>query len=92
MERWPLLAFVTRKRTMLPESGFLRLPQIIGKRATINTPAIPALIPVCKSTWWAGVRSGRFPKPFKIGERCTAWRASDIASLIEQMGEQTNRT
>lgn len=61
----------------LPETGFLRLPQILG------TPAIPGLIPVSKSTWWAGVRAGRYPQPVKIGQRCTAWRAEDIRALIE---------
>jgi predicted DNA-binding transcriptional regulator AlpA len=62
----------------LPETGFMRLPQIIGSSKT-NTPAI---IPVCKSTWWAGVKSGRYPKPVKLGERCTAWRVEDIRKLI----------
>ncbi len=43
----------------LPEAGFLRLKQIIGDNKA--SPAIPPLIPVGKSTWWAGVKSGRFP-------------------------------
>jgi prophage regulatory protein len=41
-------------------------------------------IPVSKSTWWAGVRDGRFPKPIKLGPRITAWRAEDIARLLDQ--------
>jgi len=69
----------------LPETGYLRLPQIVGKPATKTSPAIPAIIPVCKSTWWAGVRSGRYPQPVRtLGERITAWRVEDIRSLIEQ--------
>lgn len=39
-------------------------------------------IPVSKSTWWAGVKDGRFPKPIKLGARITAWRAEDIDRLI----------
>lgn len=66
------------------ETGYLRLPQIIGKAATGTAPAIPALIPVSKSTWWAGVRNGRYPKPVKLGERITAWRCEDIRALIER--------
>ena len=65
----------------LPVTGFLRLPQIIGDRKA--TPPIPALIPVSKSTWWQGVKEGRYPKPVKLGERCTAWRIEDIRQLIE---------
>lgn len=67
----------------LPETGYLRLPQIIGKPKA--EPPIPALIPVSKTTWWAGVKSGRFPKGVKLSERCTAWRVEDIRALIEQM-------
>ncbi|MCB1471878.1 MAG: AlpA family phage regulatory protein [Rhodobiaceae bacterium] len=57
----------------LPVTGFLRLKQIIGP----NRP-----IPVSKSTWWAGVKSGRFPQPVKLGPRTTAWRVEDIRELI----------
>ena len=69
----------------LPETGFLRLPSIIGDDKA--TPPIPALIPVRKSTWWAGVKSGRFPKPVKLGPRVTAWRVEDIRALIDQAGQ-----
>lgn len=69
----------------LPETGFLRLPQIIGNRKA--TPPIPPLIPVCKSGWWAGVKSGRYPKPVKLSQRVTAWRVEDIRALIAQAGE-----
>jgi prophage regulatory protein len=64
----------------LPETGFLRLPQIIGNPKA--NPPIPALIPIKKSCWWEGVRAGRFPKPVKIGPRVTAWRVEDILALI----------
>lgn len=69
----------------LPTIGFLRLPQIIGTPANRQrgTQATTGLIPVSKSTWWAGVRTGRYPQPVKIGERCTAWRVEDIRALIE---------
>ena len=66
----------------IPETGFLRLTQIIGDPTA--DPPIPAVIPVCKSTWWSGVKSGRFPQPVRLSLRVTAWRASDIHRLIEQ--------
>jgi predicted DNA-binding transcriptional regulator AlpA len=59
----------------LPATGFLRLRSILA-------PAGP--IPVSKSTWWAGVKSGRYPKPVKLGPRITAWRATDIRALIDR--------
>jgi predicted DNA-binding transcriptional regulator AlpA len=55
----------------LPATGFLRLPDVLR------------YYPVSRSTWWAGIRAGRYPQPVKLGERCTAWRAEDIRALIE---------
>lgn len=57
-----------------PETGFVRLSQILA-------PAGP--IPVSKSSWWAGVKDGRFPKPVKLGPRTTVWRVEDIRALYE---------
>lgn len=56
----------------LPPTGFLRLPEVLR------------LYPVSKSTWWAGVRAGRFPASVKLGPNVTAWRAEDIRALIER--------
>lgn len=67
----------------LPETGYLRLPQIVGDPKA----AIPAIIPVRKSTWWAGVKSGRYPAPVKLSPRSTAWRVEDIRALIERLAE-----
>lgn len=64
----------------LPETGFLRLPQIIGNPNA--SPPIPPIIPVSKSSWWAGCKSGKYPKPLKLGERTTVWRVEDLRALI----------
>ena len=64
----------------LPETGFLRLSQIIGRPDA--DPPIPPIIPVKKTCWWEGVKSGRFPKPVKLSARVTAWRVEDIRALI----------
>jgi hypothetical protein len=65
----------------LPVEGFLRVSQIIGDPNA--EPPIPAVIPVSKSSWWAGVKSGRYPASVKLGPRTTAWKVSDIRALIE---------
>jgi prophage regulatory protein len=56
-----------------PETGLVRLKDILA-------PVGP--IPISKSTWWAGVKDGRFPKPLKLGARVTVWRVRDIRALI----------
>ena len=60
----------------IPTTGFLRLSQVLN------------FIPISKSAWWDGCKSGRFPKPVKLAPRTTAWRAEDIAALVKQLGEE----
>ena len=60
----------------IPETGFLRLPQVLS------------VIPLGRSCWWEGVKSGRFPKPIKLSERCVAWKVEDIRNLIKELSEQ----
>lgn len=67
----------------LPETGFLRLKQIVGDPK--SDPPIPPIIPVKKSCWWDGVKTGRFPKPVKLGPRTTVWRVEDIRTLISSV-------
>lgn len=59
----------------LPDTGFVRLKQIIGdpKRG------IPPLIPVSRAHWYEGIKQGRFPAPDKrFGERISVWNVADI--------------
>ncbi len=58
----------------LPSTGFLRLPAIIAPHGPI---------PVSKSTWWAGIKTGRYPKPVKLSARISDWRVEDIRAFIE---------
>lgn len=60
---------------VIPTYGFLRLPQVL------------AIIPISKSAWWEGCRTGRYPKPVKLGPRTTVWRAEDIAALVKRLGD-----
>jgi predicted DNA-binding transcriptional regulator AlpA len=73
----------------LPETGYVRLWQIIGAPgdpgAKPPKPPIPAVIPVSKSTWWEGVRTGRYPQPVRtLGRRITCWKVEEIRALIQQ--------
>lgn len=63
------------QQAALPAEGYVRLPQIL------------TVIPVSKSTWWAGVRSGRYPNPVKLGPRTTAWRVEDIRRFLSNMAQ-----
>ena len=73
----------------LPETGFLRLNQIVGNPNSDRSTA--PIIPVSQSTWWDGVRTGRFPQPIKLGPKITAWKIEDIRRLIDSYSELGER-
>ena len=66
---------MSQKQPVIPTYGFLRLPQVL------------TIFPISKSAWWEGCRTGRYPKPVKLGPRTTVWRAEDIAAFIESLGK-----
>ena len=66
----------------LPATGFVRLPAIVAPRG---------VFPVSKSTWWAGIAAGRYPRPVKLSERTSAWRVDDIRTLIARVEEDHDR-
>ncbi len=68
----------------LPETGFLRLSQIIGNPKAI--PPVPPIIPISKSSWWSGIQAGKYPKGLKLGPRTTVWDVTSIRTLIATAG------
>lgn len=62
---------------ILPETGFVRIWQIIG----CPERGIIPLIPVSRATWWNGIKSGRYPQGVKLSPKITAWAVKDIREL-----------
>lgn len=57
----------------ISETGLFRIAQIV----------VPVgLIPVSKSTWWVGVRSGRLLKPMELVSRTMVWRVEEMRALF----------
>ena len=54
------------------------------KDRLLRLPAVLDLIPVSKSAWWAGIKSGKYPPGIKLGPRTRAWAESSILSTIEK--------
>ncbi|OOZ44260.1 helix-turn-helix transcriptional regulator [Solemya velum gill symbiont] len=67
----------------IPVTGFLRLNHIIGDKKR----GIPGIIPVGRTTWLEGVKTGKYPKPVKLSPRTVAWRVEDVRALINELSE-----
>lgn len=61
-------------QNQFPQTGFVKVQTILS------------VIPVSKSTWWAGVKAGKYPKSIKHGAS-TFWKAEDINNLIESIAK-----
>lgn len=64
---------------IFPEAGLVRLRSILAPKGPL---------PIGKSTWWKGVKDGRYPAPVKLGPRISAWRVADILALVESMAKE----
>ena len=60
---------------ILPPAGYVRLAAILK------------IIPISKSAWWAGIKSGKFPAGIKLGPRTTVWEVGSIRSLLESINQ-----
>ncbi len=39
-------------------------------------------IPVSRSSWFAGILTGRYPRGYSIGPRTTVWKSDEIDQLV----------
>lgn len=60
------------ERASLPETGFVRQKLLLR------------VIPFSKTTLWRRVQAGEFPKPVRLSEGITAWRAEDLRQWIQK--------
>jgi prophage regulatory protein len=66
--------------TNIPQqSAALRANQIAGPNG---------ILPISMSTWWAGVKSGRYPQPTKLGPRVTVWKRDEVMALLNNASSQ----
>lgn len=70
----PTLSTSPDRPASLPETGFLRQPQVLS------------FVPISKSTLWRRVVAGTFPAPVKLSVNVTAWRAEDLRRWIAEQG------
>lgn len=61
------------------------LPRTLSDRALLRLPEVLEFLPICRSSFYNGIKKGYYPRPVRLGARTSAWRASDIAELIERL-------
>lgn len=64
----------------IPSIGYLRAAQIIGDPTA--TPPIPAILPISKTTFYALIRAGKFPKSMKLSRNLAVWPVDAIHDYL----------
>lgn len=64
----------------IPDSGFLRLKQILGSKKN----NIPAIIPISRSAWFQGVKNGIYPSGLSLSAKVVVYRVEDIRALLNR--------
>lgn len=49
------------------------------------------IIPVSKSTWYRGIKTGIYPAPVKLSHRAAAWKMSELQACIGQLAPGSRR-
>lgn len=62
-------------RAHLPETGFVRLPTIL------------AVLPISRTAFLDGVRTGKYPKPIKPTPRTSLWAVEGIRELLANLSK-----
>ena len=62
-------------RKTVSHEGFMRQPEVL------------ALMPFSSATLWRKCSLGTFPKPVKLSERVTAWRAEEIRQWLDNLDQ-----
>lgn len=63
----------------LADSAFIRESQLVQSP---KRPGRPALLPFSAPTLWRKVKAGTFPQPFKLSQRVTCWKVSDVRAWM----------
>ena len=67
-----------------------RNPEHAERSELLDAGAVCALLggsrPIHQSTLYRGIRSGRFPKPIKIGPKCSRWFKDECTDFVARCG------
>lgn len=72
----------TPEPTPALDNDFQRLPLLIRERQLLEE-----IVPWHRSTLWAKVKNGEFPKPIRLGPGSVAWRREDCAEWYRSLRE-----
>ena len=59
-------------------------PETTPRERLIRIDEVLAVVPISRSSWYAGIKAGIFPRQLKLGRRISAWREQDVLALVNR--------
>ncbi|MBK2451614.1 AlpA family phage regulatory protein, partial [Escherichia coli] len=53
----------------------------------MRRPQVEQTVGLSRSTLYAAIKNGDFPRPIRIGKRAVAWRSSEVESWLNYRSE-----
>ena len=75
-------------KTITQLSDVLDLNAEGGRASNVRLYRLPQVlerIPVSRSSWFAGIQAGRYPKGYCLGLRTTVWRSDEVDQLVTSL-------
>jgi prophage regulatory protein len=66
---------------VIPAEGFLRVWQITG----CSKRKVAPILPISRSSFWAGVSAGKYPAGVLLGARTRVWSVESIRKLLSEL-------
>lgn len=85
MQNHPTLSDIDDNALLVAEELF-NLPERKNKAGEVE-PARRGILPVSRSTFYAGIAAGLYPKPIRLSKQKRAWRAGDIKAFIASQSQ-----
>ena len=60
------------------------------QKGVVRMPGLQKMCPRSRSSIYAMIKAGTFPRPIKLGVRAVAWRVADIEEWLANLNQQND--
>ncbi|PKQ82952.1 hypothetical protein AOX56_00055 [Aeromonas sobria] len=82
-----MMALETTRHVMEQQTMSLKSVSALPQEGFVRVDTIAKVLGIAVVTVWRWSAKGNFPKPIKLSERVTAWRAEEVRAWMNAQGK-----